>query len=68
MAERVIGYYRDPFQGSWGVTQGDPLTTWILNLVVDVIVRHWFGMLTEKKAGPDGFEYTLAEKADFLWR
>ena len=65
MAARVIGYYRDPFQGSWGVTQGDPLPPWIFNLVVDVIARHWFGLVMEIDARPDGFGYTVAEKLDF---
>ena len=38
MVEMVSGYYGDPFQGFWGVTQGVPLSPKILNAVVDVII------------------------------
>ena len=35
------GYYGTSFKGERGVTQGDPLSPTIFNLVVDVLVRHW---------------------------
>ena len=34
------GYYRTGFKGARGVTQGDPLSPTIFNLVVDAVVRH----------------------------
>ena len=40
MVEMASGYYMDPFQGFWGVTQGGALSPKIFNFVVDVIVRH----------------------------
>ena len=29
------------FKGFLGVTQGDPLSTTIFNVVVDAVLRHW---------------------------
>ena len=33
--------------GSWGVTQGDPLSPTIFNVVVDVVVCHWVSVMVE---------------------
>ena len=41
MVARVGGYYRTAFQGVHMVTQGDPLSPIIFNVVVDVVVRNW---------------------------
>ena len=34
-------YYGTGFKGGRGVTQGDPLSPTIFNVVVDAVVRHW---------------------------
>ena len=34
-------------RGFQGVTQGDPLSPTIFNLVVDVVVRHWVAVMAE---------------------
>ena len=52
MAARAGGYYGKAFKGSRGVTQGDPLSPTIFNVVVDAVVRHWIEGLktaTEEK-------------------
>ena len=41
MVARAGGYYRTGFKGGRGVTQGDPLSPTIFNVVVDAVVRHW---------------------------
>ena len=41
MVARAGGYYRTGFKGARGVTQGDPLSTTIFNVVVDAVVCHW---------------------------
>ena len=41
MVARAGGYYRTAFQGAHGVTQGDPLSPTIFNVVVDVVVCSW---------------------------
>ena len=48
MVARAGGYYGESFKGSRGVTQGDPLSPTIFNVVVDAVVRHWIeGLVTE---------------------
>ena len=41
MVERAGGYYGEVFKGARGVTQGDPLSPTIFNVVVDAVVRQW---------------------------
>ena len=41
MVARAGAYYGKGFKGGRGVTQGDPLSTTIFNVVVDGVVRHW---------------------------
>ena len=41
MVARAGGYYGTAFKGKRGVTQGDPLSPTIFNVVVDAAVRHW---------------------------
>ena len=41
MVARAGGYYRTLFRGEKGVTQGNPLSPTIFNVVVDAVVRHW---------------------------
>ena len=41
MVARAGGYYGTAFQGARGVTQGDPLSPTIFNVVVDAVVHHW---------------------------
>ena len=40
MAARAGGYYGTAFSGERGVTQGDPLSPTLFNVVVDAVVRH----------------------------
>ena len=41
MVARAGGYYGKGFKGGRGVTQGDPISPTIFNVVVDAVVRHW---------------------------
>ena len=47
MVERVGGYYGTAFRGERGVTQGNPLSPTIFNVVVDAVVRHWVAVMVE---------------------
>ena len=50
MAARAGGYYGAAFKGARGVTQGNPLSPTIFNVVVDAVVRHWLeGLQAEKE-------------------
>ena len=41
MVVRAGGYYGTYFWGERGMTQGNPLSPTIFNVVVDAVVRHW---------------------------
>ena len=41
MMARAGGYYGEDFKGDRRVTQFDPLSPTIFNVVVDAVVRHW---------------------------
>ena len=47
MVARAGGYYGTSFRGERGVTQGDPLSPTIFNVVVDAVVRHWVHVIME---------------------
>ena len=47
MMARAGGYYGTAFQGAHRVTQGDPLSPNIFNVVVDEVVRHWLTVMVE---------------------
>ena len=47
---RAGGYYREAFKGARRVTQGDPLSPTIFNVVVDAVVRHWIDVLVAETA------------------
>ena len=47
MVVKEGGYYGLEFKGNRGVTQGGPLSPTIFNVVVDVVVRHWFTFMVE---------------------
>ena len=51
MVARVGGYYKTGFGGERGVTQGNPLSPTIFNVVVDVVFWHWVhGVVEEAEA------------------
>ena len=67
MVARVGGYYRTAFQGVHMVTQGDPLSPIIFNVVVDVVVRNWVtvaiaGAKEQNERGQEG-----RHKADLFY-
>ena len=47
MVARAGGYYGTAFWGECGVTQGDPLSPTIFNVVVDAVVWHWMVVMVE---------------------
>ena len=49
MVARAGGYFRTGFKGARGVTQGDPLSPAIFNVVEDAVVRHWFTLTVEEE-------------------
>ena len=58
MVARAGGYYGTAFQGARGVTQVDPISHTIFNVVVDLVVRHWVALMVEgaEERGESGKE------------
>ena len=51
MVAKAGGYYGKPFCRERAVTQGDPLSPTIFNVVVDAVVRHWEYLVAERERG-----------------
>ena len=51
MVTKAGGYIRRPFKGYQGVTQVDPLSLPIFNVVMDAVICHWVTMVTPSEAG-----------------
>ena len=49
MVARAGGYYGASFRGGIGVTQGDPLSPRIFNVVVDAVDCDWESLVEERK-------------------
>ena len=47
MVARVGSYYGTTFQGAHGVTQGDPLSPTIFNVVAAAVARHYVTVMVE---------------------
>ena len=48
MVARAGGYFGTGFKGARGVTEGNPLSPTIFNVVVDAVVCHWVTLTVEK--------------------
>ena len=59
---RVGGYYREPFFGERGMTQGYPMFPTIFNVVVDSVVHHWESLAVEG-SGADGRDDSSSDEA-----
>ena len=44
-------YYGVPFRGEIGVTQGDPMSPTIFNVVLNAVVCHWESLILGEMAG-----------------
>ena len=51
MVAKAGGYFRHPFKGYQGVTQGDPMYPTTFNLVVDALIRHWVTVVMPTEEG-----------------
>ena len=55
MVARAGRYYSALSKGCRGVTQGDPMSPTILNMVVDTVIYHWAKVVTREEGGPERF-------------
>jgi hypothetical protein len=56
------GYHGKPFTATRGVTQGDPVSPTIFNIVVDAVVRYWLSLVCGENIAANGFGYEVKEK------
>ena len=54
MVDKEGDYYRTPFKGYCGATQGDTLYPKIFNMVVETIVCQWVTVVAVIEAGSEG--------------
>ena len=68
MVARVGRYYGADFQEFWGVTQGDPLSHTILNVVVDAVVSHCIYLVEGGAGGQEEWGREVLHRAEFSMR
>ena len=56
MVAREGGYYSAPFHKEIRVTQGNPLSPTIFNVVVDAVVCHWESLMLAEQEEQEGGE------------
>ena len=56
-----------PFKGYHGVTQGDPLSLTIFNILVDSVIRHWVMVAAPAEAGMEGLSTSMQELAAYFY-
>jgi hypothetical protein len=59
---KASGYHGDPFEATRGVTQGDPMSPTIFNIVVDAVVRQWLSQVCNDAVAMNGLDYEVGEK------
>jgi hypothetical protein len=59
---KASGYHGDPFGATRGVTQGDPVSPTIFNIVVDAVVRCWLSQVCGADAALSGLGYEVKNK------
>ncbi len=53
--------YSTPIKAGWGITQGDPLSTKLFNVLVDAVAREWLQELQEGNAlEPDEIDHLMS--------
>ena len=67
MVAKADGYFGRPFKGYLGVTQGNPLSPTIFNVVMDSVIRHWGMVVTPTEAVTRGLGLTIIDLAAYLY-
>ena len=67
MVARANGYFGLPFKGYCGITQCDPLTTTLFNVVVDVVICHWVTVMAPTKDGMEGFGLSIQDLGAYFY-
>ena len=63
------GYSGGPFKFKCGMTQGNPLSPMIFNVVVDAVLHHWVSVVAEAdgEVGPEVFGQYMQRMAAYFY-
>ena len=67
MVARAGGHYSETSRGFWGVTQGDPLSPTIFNVVVDAVVCNWIFLKVGGAGGTDRWGREVLHRSAFFY-
>ena len=67
MVARASGYFGCPFKGYQGVTQGNPLSPMIFNVVVDAVIIQWVTVVTPSEVGTVRIGLTTIDLAAYFY-
>ena len=67
MVVRASGYFRRPLKWCRGVTQGNPLSPTIFNVVMNSFVRHCLTGVTPTEVGTGGLGLTIIDLAAYFY-
>ena len=67
MVAKAGGYFRRPFKGYQGFTQGDPLSPKILNVVVDAVICHRVAVVIPTEKGTGSLGLTIIDLAAYFY-
>ena len=67
MLSRAEGYYGPPFKVYHGVTQGDPLSPTLSNLVMDAAIRHWVMVVAETEVVTEELGLLIQELVAYFY-
>ena len=67
MVARAGGYFGLPFKGYRVVTQGDPLSPTLFNVVVDAVIRHWVTVVASTKEGMGGLDLLIQDMTTYFY-
>ena len=67
MVAKSVGYFGHLFKVYQGVTQGDPLSPTIFNVVMDAFILHWVTVVTPTYVGMGGPGTTIIDLVEYFY-
>ena len=66
MVAKSVGYHVPPFKGFCEVTQVNPISPMLSNVIVHSIMHHWVTVVSEKEAVPEGLRRSIQHLVDYF--
>eukprot|EP00978_Attheya_sp_CCMP212_P005927 scaffold13219_cov61-Attheya_sp.AAC.3 len=64
---KASGYHEEPFTATPGVTQGDPVSPTIFNIVINVVVCYWLSLVCREDITANGLGYDEVKERRILF-